>query len=290
MATGDPRSKEELLVELDQLRAELVEARRVADQALADCHEQLRQHSRQLEHLSRLTSMGELVAGITHEVNQPLYVIANFSAAISQALDSAEPIKKDELRHWTAEITRAVARADSIIKRLRSYVSMTDARRTEIDMNILVEQTLAVVSLEARQNNTRIELDLERPLPVIWADRTALEQVLVNLLRNAIEAMLGQPPKQRNVVVTTRAQDGGVEVAVKDRGAGVSEEAMSRLFTPFYTSKESGMGLGLAISKKIVEAHQGRIWATHNAHQGSTFHIMLPPAGQRVSAKEKEST
>jgi PAS domain S-box-containing protein len=238
--------------------------------------DKLDQHGARLAHMERLSTVGQLVASIAHEVNQPLYAIANFSSAISTAIRKSGPEAMPQVQSWNEEITKSAMRAGEIIRRIRAYVSRGPTPRTDVDLNAVVEESVALLAAEARRQRVAIRLELTRPLPLLSADPIALQQVIVNLVRNSIEAVVDSRQGERYVRVLTRAAQEGLEVAVEDTGAGLNLDAMDRLFAAFYTSKPQGMGMGLAISKTIVEAHHGRIWATPNAGGGSTFHFLLP--------------
>lgn len=238
--------------------------------------EKLQQQAGHLAHVARLSTMGELVAGIAHEVNQPLHTISNYTATIASALgdDGSVPVAK--LKQWNNDIAKAVMRAADIIKRIRAYLSKGTAQRVPINLNVIVEESIELMSFEARRLRIRVRTKLERPTPRVVADPVAVQQVLVNLLRNAFEAMAQGPVNERIVLVRTLLDQGFVQVEVTDAGVGLTDDAMSRLFSTFYTSKPEGMGMGLAISKTIIEAHEGRIWATRNTEGGATFHFELP--------------
>jgi PAS domain S-box-containing protein len=239
--------------------------------------ERQQQQATQLAHVARLSTLGELVAGIAHEVNQPLYAIANYAAASADALkQDAPPLA--QLRQWNDDILKSAERAGDIIKRVRQYVSKSAPQRSPINLNTLVEESADLVAFEARRQRVAVQLDLVRPTPAVTADPVAIQQVLVNLLRNAFEAHDHTPQPDRRVLVRTTIDGGQMVVSVCDRGIGVSEAEMEQLFTPFFTSKPEGMGMGLPISKTIIEAHSGHIWATRNDDRGMTFHFSLPIA------------
>lgn len=238
--------------------------------------EKLQQQAAELAHVARVSSMGELVAGIAHEVNQPLHVISVFSSTMAAALAGEGKWEPRDLAKWNDEIARAAGRAADIIRRLRGYVSKGPPIWSQVDLNALIRESLELVVLERRQHRARIDLQLLEPPPLLVADAIGIQQVLVNLLRNAIEALSECPPGERIVSVRSRAVPEGIEVSVSDRGTGVGPDEMPRLFEPFFTSKATGMGMGLPISRTIVEAHGGRIWAENNDAGGATFSFVLP--------------
>jgi len=159
---------------------------------------------------------------------------------------------------------------------VRSYVTRGPTLRRQIDIATVIEESASLLNSEARRQRVQIRLDLTPAPALVVADPVAIQQVLVNLLRNALEAMTDTPTGQRAITVHRCLKAREIEISVEDTGSGLSDETLAHLFTPFQTSKPTGMGLGLAISKTIVEAHHGRIWATRNTGRGSTFHFTLP--------------
>ncbi len=238
--------------------------------------EKIAQQLASAAHLARLSTVGELVASISHEVNQPLYAIANFSAAIQAALEGPAPAPQETLRQFSSEIGKAVARAGEIIRRVRSYVARGTPEQRPIDLSAVVQDSVALLAAESRYRRVPIQVEPAPPAAELVADQVGIQQVLVNLLRNALESLEEDGP--RTIVVAARPATGCVEISVADSGCGLSDEDLQNLFTPFYTTKAQGLGLGLPISKTIVEAHGGRIWAERNAGRGTTFRFTLPLA------------
>ncbi len=253
----------------------------ITERKLAE--QEIRQHRDMLAHVTRISTMGELVAGIAHEVNQPLHAIANFATAAAIALRDAESAAPgnsdlvDELKEWNQGIRDASLRASQIIKRLREFSRKGTRERVAVDINEIVTASIELVAFEARDCEISVETDLASDLPLALADRIQCEQVMVNLLHNACEA-LANSELPRNILVHTRRCDGMIELQVADNGPGIPPEEHPRLFEPFYTTKSTGMGLGLAISRTIIEDHDGRLWASDNHHLGTTFHFTLPTA------------
>ena len=229
-----------------------------------------------LTHFSRLSTMGEMAAGLAHEINQPLSAIATYAQACQRLIRQPEP----EIEDVTAaleQINAQALRAGEVIRRLRNFVKNREVKREPVNCARLLEDLRTLAETDARLHNIRLRLDCQEPLPTVYADPIQLQQVVLNLVRNAIDAMVDVPEDRREVVLLTReATDGEVEVTVADHGTGLAPEATEHLFNPFFTTKASGTGLGLAISRSIVRAHGGRLWHTPNDGCGVRFHFTLP--------------
>ncbi|MEM1444577.1 MAG: PAS domain S-box protein [Planctomycetota bacterium] len=267
--------------------------------------EQLAQlHRDQLAHATRLTTMGELASGLAHELNQPLAAIANYAAgavnrldaaATSEAsLESAVSIARDALDRVGTQATRAGA----IIKRLRSFVNRRATQRHDADINELIREVLALNQADERTGQIEIELNLAEELPACRLDVIQIEQVILNLLRNAMDAVEQQPVDRRRIALSTSQFEDtsdqevaswiGLEIA--DSGEGLDDEQLLQLFDPFFTTKPEGMGLGITISQSIVEAHGGRMSARPNEQGGLTVSIRLPVlAGPPHEIRKKSS-
>jgi two-component system sensor kinase FixL len=229
-----------------------------------------------LTHFSRLSTMGEMAAGLAHEINQPLSAIATYARACQRLITQPEPDYADVVAALE-QINAQALRAGEVIRRLRNFVKNREVKREPVDCTRLLEDLRTLAETDARLHNIRLRLDCEEPLPMVYADPIQLQQVVLNLVRNAIDAMSEAPEDRREVVLTTRrASDGEVEVSVTDHGTGLAPEATEHLFNPFFTTKASGTGLGLAISRSIVRAHGGRLWHTPNDGCGVRFHFTLP--------------
>ncbi|HSA90564.1 MAG TPA: PAS domain S-box protein [Burkholderiales bacterium] len=240
--------------------------------------EQARQHLQQLAHVTRLASMGEMASAIAHEINQPLAAITTYTQACVRLLRSSGA-SLEEITETMERVGARAERASEIIRHLRSFVRKEDAQPIPVQVNFLVSEIVRLVQSEAAQSGVEIVTDLGADLPPVLADNIQIEQVLLNLVRNAIDAICAAGMERREVrIVTRRGADGMVAVGVHDSGPGFDDETARRLFEPFFTTKELGMGIGLSISRSIVEAHQGRIWASSARGGGASFHLVLPAA------------
>jgi signal transduction histidine kinase len=229
----------------------------------------------ELTHASRLAMVGELSASIAHEINQPLAAI-HLNASVGEGLlDTATPNLAD-LKEILGDIRRDDERASEVIKKLRELLQKRALEMVPLDLNEALSGVLRLLSVTARDRDLFIKSDLAAALPQVRGDRVQIQQVVMNLVMNAIDAMAGNPPERQSVTVrTARNPDGWVEVSVIDSGHGVPPEALASVFDPFFTTKREGMGLGLSISRSIVQAHGGRIWVESNA-AGATFSFVLP--------------
>lgn len=239
--------------------------------------EQLQRLRSELTHVSRLSTAGEMVAGIAHEVNKPLYSIANYAKACCNVLALDEPDLED-LREWTREIAAAAARAGEITRRLLDFVRRAEPQRISARIGEVIEEAISLLAAETRGLPVVVRRQFADAETVVNVDRIQIQQVLVNLLRNACEALEAKDAAAKEVTIRTAVGGDSVEVSVADNGPGLPDPGASRLFEPFFTTKPEGLGMGLAISKTIVEAHGGRIWATARPGGGATFHFTLPKA------------
>jgi two-component system, LuxR family, sensor kinase FixL len=234
----------------------------------------LRQQQAELYRAARLTTAGALGAAVVHEISQPLATLATY-AHVCRRLITASPINFELLHKTMAKLESEVQRTGDIVERLRDFLTKSEPRWSPIDLADVTREVVAALADTARSLGVTVRIDA-RPLAQIAADRTQLEQVLVNLIRNAIEAVgeCGDPDK--GVWIRLRQVDGESELAVEDNGPGVSAELAERLFKPFETSKERGMGLGLSLSREIVKAHGGRLWRDATVTAGARFVLRLP--------------
>jgi signal transduction histidine kinase len=244
------------------------QARRVADR-------RARQQLTIAAHLERQLAMGELAAALAHELNQPLGAIRLNVSAASRLLASNH-VSTDDLREILQDIDRDDARASQIIQRQRAMLQKREVERRPLDLNSVVRESLAIVAHHAESNHVQVDAALCPEFCVVKGDQITLQQVLVNLVINGIDAMTSIPASERRLVVSTTATPYVIEVSVQDCGEGIAPDLMARLFDPFVTTKTSGMGIGLSIARSIVEAHGGTIQARNNGGSGATFWITLP--------------
>ncbi|MDQ2696056.1 MAG: ATP-binding protein [Pseudomonadota bacterium] len=241
--------------------------------------EQARLQQAQLTHMARLSIAGEMATGLAHELNQPLTAIVLYAQTCLDLLKSGT-CNTEKLMELMEAAAQQGLRAGAILQRLRNFTRKSLPQKTRTDVNALAREVVHFVDGDFERHAVALRLDLAEPLPAVWADAVQIQQVLWNLLRNAIEAMTeaGAPPQRELTLRTAAFGRRVVEVAVSDSGPGLSPEAARQIFQPFFTTRPEGMGMGLSISKSIVEAHDGLLWATPNAGGGVTFHFTLPVA------------
>jgi signal transduction histidine kinase/integral membrane sensor domain MASE1 len=233
------------------------------------------QTRQELSHFTRVSTMGELTASLAHELSQPLTgILANAQAA--QRYLGAAPPNLAEIRDSLDDIVADDRRAGEIIRRLRELLKKGQPRRVVLDLNALVSDVAKLVGSDALLRGVSITVELDPDLSPLRADRVQLQQVVLNLLMNAMEAMSALPASGRNVIIhSERLPDGGGHVSVADTGPGIAPDAVARIFEPFYTTKADGMGMGLSITRSIIEAHGGRVWADNSPTGGAIFHFTL---------------
>jgi two-component system sensor kinase FixL len=233
-----------------------------------------------LTHLARVGEVGEMASSIAHEVNQPLTAIATYAQA-GRRLAEAGSLDTDATVDLLSRIAEDALRAGAIIHRLRDLVRRQDLKQVHCDVNALVQAVTHLAAVDARLHDVTLTLDLAKELPVVLADGIQVQQVVLNLVRNAIDAMAGQDAAARALVVRSRQNDDGhVVVSVEDNGCGLPDDAENNLFQPFFTTKEGGMGMGLSISRTIAAAHGGQLWFERKPTGGTIFHLELPPANE----------
>ena len=237
---------------------------------------ELQLHRTELAHASRVSTMGQLASAITHELNQPLGAILRNAEAAELLLQKQQP-DIQEVRAALADIRKDDQRAGAVIERMRALLKRRAHESQALNVEELLKETMALARPDAQSRRVSLTLQTPDSFPPLRGDRVQLQQVLLNLILNAMDAVSECSGGQRSVVVRTAAKGNGeIEIAVSDRGDGISSDKMSRLFQPFFTTKQGGMGMGLAISRTIVEAHGGKITAENNVKRGATFRFTLP--------------
>src|SRR5262249_2789644 len=245
--------------------------------------EDLQQARAELARAARVTTLVELTAAIAHEVHQPLTGLVNRGSASLRWL-AAEPPNLDAARRSIERMIQDGTRAGEVMGRIQELVRRAPARRELLNINEAILEALALVDTEVRQYGISPSTELAADLALVWGDRVQLQQVMLNLFTNAIEAMSGADHAPRTLTVSS-ANDGssGVRVTGADSGAGLDQGSLDRLFWRFYTTKTQGMGIGLAVSRTIIEAHGGRLWATPREPQGAAFQFTLPSNREQPS-------
>jgi len=235
--------------------------------------EALRDAQMELAHVTRVATLGEMTASIAHEINQPLGALVNNAGACLGWLD-AENL--EEARNSVALMMDDAQRASEIITRIRALVKKIPPQKDWLDINQMIREIIGLARNEMQRNAVALETQLSDDVPLVFADRIQLQQVMLNLMMNAIEAMT-QAAGPRELLISSGADDSkGVVVVVRDSGPGLDSKSLERLFEPFYTTKPQGMGMGLAICRSIVQVHGGRLWAISNRDRGASFHFTLP--------------
>ena len=249
--------------------------RKEAERNLRESERRYREAQGELAHVTRVATLGELTASIAHEVNQPLAAVVNAAAASLRWLNRETP-NLDEARRAMEWIIKEGDRAGEVIRRVRALVNKTDTQKTPLDINSVVNEANALVQRELLSHRVSLRTELVPSLPAVLADRVQLQQVIINLLMNAIEAMEIVTGRPSEVVIRSHHEADQVRVTVEDCGIGISAENVDRLFNTFFTTKAKGMGMGLSICRSIIEAHGGRLSATNNPGPGATFQFTLP--------------
>jgi PAS domain S-box-containing protein len=238
--------------------------------------EALQEAQAELAHVTRVMTLGELTASIAHEVNQPLAaIVADANASLNWL--AASPPDLGSVRESLDAIVKDGHRASEVIRRVRQLATKTSPQKARLDMNDVIRDVVPLIGTEMRSHEVSLRIDLAPALPPVLADRVQLQQVLINLVMNGIEAMASVDGRSRELVIRSQpGDDDHVVVAVQDAGVGIDAKKTDQLFSAFYTTKPDGMGMGLSISRSIIGAHGGRLWATPNPDHGATFHFALP--------------
>ena len=230
----------------------------------------------QLAQLNRVNILGEMTAGIAHELNQPLTSIVTRSGAARRRLTSKNP-DMDKIDNALEAISKQALRAGDVMQRMRDLVELHQSERDLIEPNELIEEALNIVSIDNSMLNTQIKTQLSNNLPLVKVDKIQIQQVILNLLRNAQDAMQKLPAEERVIIlISTKLDKNFVKITVTDRGEGIDADAESKLLNSFFTTKKTGMGMGLSISRTIITAHSGQLWFSRNKDKGVSFHITLP--------------
>jgi PAS domain S-box-containing protein len=262
------RDSDDKLIGFSKITHDLTERKR-AEEALETTRAEL-------AHVARVTTMGELTASIAHEINQPLTAVVANANACSRLLSAKSP-DLDEVREAVAEIAEAGTRAGAIITRIRALVKKGLPEKTTLDINDVVQEILPLTSGELAKHGVSVQTELFPGLPQVLGDRVQLQQVILNLMKNAIEAMTSITDRPRVLLLRTQTHESDrLSVAVQDSGDGLDPRNTARIFDTFFTTKSNGMGMGLSISRSIVETHGGRLWAEPNDGPGATFQFILP--------------
>jgi PAS domain S-box-containing protein len=272
----------------NQVTELIVNTRDVTDRL--EAARRLREREYHLAHAERLATMGQMASELAHEINQPLYAIANFADACNSTMEAASPSAADDVANWLTQIAIQARRASDIVRRINHFVRKGDAERSVFQINDCVHDVIPLFEINARRDGIRLELELQSDLPPVFADRLLLEQVLTNLIRNGLESIHEAEPKHKRLLVRTYFADGqGIFVAVTDNGTGIPQDRFEHLFEPYFTSKQDGTGMGLSICRATIEAHGGRIWATNNQERGATFQFLIPATTKNPAQSLKNS-
>jgi two-component system sensor kinase FixL len=249
---------------------------------------ELERNRRDLAHLTRVSTVGQLASSLAHELNQPLTaILSNVQAA--QRFLAADPIDLAEVREILNDIVQDDYRASEVIRRIRAVVKKGDLEVVSLDLAGIIRDVVLLVRSDAIVRGTSVTLDIEDDLPPVSGDKVQLQQVMLNLLLNAFDAMNDVPPVDRVVSVTLRRESNKmVCIAISDRGHGLTADKLDKIFKPFFTSKPQGLGLGLSISRTIIGMHRGRLWAENNIDRGATFFVALPVGNATEQDESRE--
>jgi signal transduction histidine kinase len=240
-----------------------------------------------LAHVNRVSTTGELAASIAHEVTQPIASVITATEAASLWLARSPP-DLEEIKQSLDAIAVDGRRALEILGRIRALLNKAPVRKEPLDINQVIREVVALANNDAARKDVTLQMDFQSALPWVAGDRVQLQQVVLNFVLNAIDATIGLENDRRNVVVSTASSNSNsVIVAVRDMGVGIDAETADKLFEPFFTTKASGMGMGLSICRSIIEAHDGRTWATYNADTGTIFQFTLPATASEGDATDR---
>jgi len=250
----------------------------VRDVSLRKHREQLdKEHLNQLAHVTRLGLMGEMASGIAHEVNQPLAAISTYTQVSLNLIKAPNP-NLTKITEIIIKTQQQALRAGQIIHRMREFVKSHTKQRAAVNINVLIQEAASLCIAEVKQHNIKLTLELEDNLPTLYVDQIQIEQVIINLLRNSIDALHNKPlNQQRQLTLQSLVTlENTIQVRIKDNGVGLDDDQQQKIVMPFYTTKPDGMGMGLSISRSLIEAHQGRLQFSSKPGKGSTFYFSLP--------------
>ncbi len=253
----------------------LLELKRRAEQSRTRAEDALRQAQTDLAHANRVTAMGELTASLAHEVNQPIAAAVTDANTCLRWLTRDEP-DLEEARQAASRVVKDAARASDIIRRIRSLFKRDTPQRELVDVNDVIREMIILLRSEAARYSISVQTELSEGLPKLMADRVQLQQVLMNLMINSIQAMKHVSWPRQLAVKSQWAEDEQLMVSVSDTGVGLPAQQADQVFDAFFTTKSDGTGMGLRISRSIVESHGGRLWAGDNSPHGASFHLTLP--------------
>jgi C4-dicarboxylate-specific signal transduction histidine kinase len=240
--------------------------------------EDLRNAHAELAHVNRVMTMGELAASIAHEVNQPLAAIIASGDSCTAWLEN-EPPNLEKARAAASRVIQAATQASDIVRRIRALFKKTTPITTTLEINEVITESVSLVGGEVQRKGVSLNTELAANLPAVLGDRIQLQQVILNLAINGTEAMAGFENQPRRLVIQSKlAEPGEILVSVADTGPGIDPQQTAQLFAPFFTTKPEGIGMGLSVSRSIIEAHGGRLWAAANQPRGAVFHFVLPAA------------
>jgi hypothetical protein len=272
---GEPlRDQQGRIIQWYGLSVDIDDAKK-AEERLRRSESHLAEAQLELAHANRVATMGQLTASITHEVNQPITAAVTYASAARRYL-RAEPPNLHEVDDVLSLIVKEGNRAGEVVGRIRALIKKAPPRKDAVAINDAILEVIALTRTEAADNNVSVRTQLAEGLPRVEGDRVQLQQVLLNLIINAIEAMRDAGEDARELLISSRNEPDGVSVEVRDSGPGFAAADLDRVFEAFYSTKASGLGLGLSICRSIIEAHNGRLWASPNVPRGAIFGFIVP--------------
>jgi C4-dicarboxylate-specific signal transduction histidine kinase len=266
--------------------------RKRAEAEARESERRYRETQLELAHANRVATLGQLTSSIAHEVNQPIAAAVTYALAARRFL-SAEPPNFREVNDALSLIVKEGNRAGEVVGRIRALIKKAPLRKDAVAINDAILEVIALTRTEAANNSVSVRAQLAEGLPRVQGDRVQLQQVLINLIVNAIEAMRDvDEEEERELLISSRSEPDGVSVEVRDSGPGLAAPALERLFEAFYTTKSNGLGLGLSICRSIIEAHNGKLWASSNVPRGAIFRFIAPahPAAQAARDHDHDRT